>query len=88
MSNTKASIERLPVDKDGTSLSFLPVNHVYERMLLYLYQIVGVSVYFAESIDTIGDNLREIKPSVFTAVPRLLEKYMIKLLLKEKIYQE
>ena len=82
VSNAKACIERLPVDSTGKALSFLPVCHVYERMLLYLYQLVGVSIYFAESLDTIGDNLKEVKPQVFTAVPRLLEKVYDKIIAK------
>lgn len=82
LSNVKDSHPRLPVDSKATALSFLPVCHVYERMLLYLYQYTGVSVYFAESMDTIGDNLREVKPNVFTAVPRLLEKVYDKIIAK------
>lgn len=82
VSNTKACIERLPVDSNGRALSFLPLCHVYERMLLYLYQLTGVSIYFAESMDTIGDNLKEVKPDVFTAVPRLLEKVFDKIMAK------
>ncbi|NEQ51099.1 MAG: long-chain fatty acid--CoA ligase [Leptolyngbya sp. SIO3F4] len=75
LSNSIDSTKRLPVEEgDLRSLSFLPVCHVYERMLIYLYIINGVSIYFAESMETIGDNLREVKPQVFTAVPRLLEK--------------
>ncbi|MCH2235881.1 MAG: long-chain fatty acid--CoA ligase [Crocinitomicaceae bacterium] len=82
LSNVKACEPRLPVGHTAKSLSFLPVCHVYERMLLYLYQYTGVSVYFAESIDTIGDNLKEVKPNVFTAVPRLLEKVYDKIMAK------
>ncbi len=82
VSNSLACIERLPVDSNAKSLSFLPVCHVYERMLIYLYMITGVSVYFAESMETIGDNLREVKPEVFTAVPRLLEKVYDKIVAK------
>lgn len=74
VSNCKASIERLPTNDTADGLSFLPVCHVFERMILYLYQITGVSIYFAESIDTIKENIAEVKPHVFTAVPRLLEK--------------
>lgn len=72
--NTKGSRPRLPVDENATGLSFLPLCHVYERMITYLYQLTGVSLYYAESIDTLVDNIGEIKPHVFTAVPRLLEK--------------
>lgn len=74
LSNVVSCAPRVPVVYGDKSLSFLPVCHVYERMLLYLYQYLGISVYFAESIDTISDNLNEIKPEVFTAVPRLIEK--------------
>ena len=56
------------------ALSFLPLNHVYERMLSYLYISKGMSVYYAESIDKIADNLKEVKPQMFVTVPRLLEK--------------
>lgn len=80
--NALSCIERLPVDATAKSLSFLPVCHIYERMLLYLYAVTGVSVYFAESMETIGDNLREVKPQVFTAVPRLLEKVYDKIVAK------
>ena len=82
VSNVVASIERVPVDHTHTAVSFLPVCHVYERMLLYLYQILGISVYFAESMETIGDDLRDVKPHVFTAVPRLLEKVYDKIMAK------
>ena len=61
-------------------LSFLPLCHVYERMLNYLYQYLGISIYYAESIDAIGDNLKEVKPEIFVAVPRVLEKIYDKVL--------
>jgi long-chain acyl-CoA synthetase len=72
--NVKGSFPRLPVTNASKGLSFLPLCHVYERMITYLYQVTGVSLYYAESIETIKDNIVEIKPHVFTAVPRLLEK--------------
>ena len=81
-SNVHASIPRIPVNNEHTALSFLPICHVYERMLVYLYQILGISVYFAESMDTIGDDLKDVKPHVFTAVPRLLEKVYDKIIAK------
>lgn len=56
------------------ALSFLPLNHIFERMVTYIYISAGISIYYAENMDTIGDNLREVKPMVFTTVPRLLEK--------------
>jgi long-chain acyl-CoA synthetase len=56
------------------ALSFLPLNHIFERMISYVYLYSGTSIYYAESLDTIGDNLKEVKPQVFSTVPRLLEK--------------
>ena len=55
-------------------LSFLPLNHIYERMITYLYLFCSSSIYYAESMDTIGENLKEVKPQMFVTVPRLLEK--------------
>lgn len=74
ISNFKAVKEIPPVGEEGRALSYLPLCHIYERMLVYLYQYLGISVYYAESPATVGDNLREIKPHIFTTVPRLLEK--------------
>ncbi len=56
------------------ALSFLPLNHIFERMVSYIYISTGISIYYAESLETIGDNLKEVKPTLFTTVPRLLEK--------------
>ncbi len=65
----------MPCFPPGTrALSFLPLNHIFERMVTYLYLFKGLSIYYAESLDTIGDNLKEVKPHLFTTVPRLLEK--------------
>lgn len=82
MSNAKNCVERLPVGNDAKALSFLPLCHVYERMLTYLYQITGVSIYYAESMDTIGENIREVKPDIFAAVPRLIEKVYDRIIAK------
>ena len=80
-SNAINSATRLPLDEGSAkSLSFLPVCHVYERMLQYMYQYSGVSIYFAESIEAISDNLKEVKPEVMSAVPRLLEKVYDKII--------
>jgi long-chain acyl-CoA synthetase len=59
---------------DSKVLSFLPLNHIFEKMVTYIYLYSGISIYYAESLETIGDNLREVKPNGFTTVPRLLEK--------------
>jgi long-chain acyl-CoA synthetase len=82
LSNVYGSYPRIPGDSNSRSLSFLPVCHVYERMLHYLYMTAGFSIYFAESLDTIGDNIREVKPHVFSAVPRLIEKVYEKIISK------
>lgn len=60
--------------EEGKSLSFLPLCHVYERTLNYLYQYLGISIYYAESLATITDNIKEIHPDMMCCVPRLLEK--------------
>ncbi|NER12021.1 AMP-binding protein [Leptobacterium flavescens] len=83
VSNAINSSVRFPIhDGEAKALSFLPVCHIYERMLIYLYQYRGVSIYFAESIEAISDNLKEVKPDVMTAVPRLLEKVYDKIYAK------
>ncbi|MDN6280016.1 MAG: AMP-dependent synthetase/ligase [Psychroflexus sp.] len=82
-SNAINSSTRLPTETGrANALSFLPICHIYERMLHYLYQINGVTIYFAESIEAISDNLKEVKPDVMSAVPRLLEKVYDKIIAK------
>lgn len=68
--------------RGGKALSFLPLNHIFEKMVSYIYINAAVSIYYAESMDTIGENLKEVKPIVFTTVPRLLEKVYEKILAK------
>ncbi len=83
ISNTLDSAPRLPNNNKGIkALSFLPICHVFERMILYLYQYGGIEIYFAESIETISDNLKEVKPNIMTAVPRLYEKVYDKIYAK------
>jgi long-chain acyl-CoA synthetase len=83
VSNVLDSASRIPFEPGKSrALSFLPICHIFERMILYLYQYYGVSVYFGESIDKISDNLKEVKPTVITAVPRLLEKVYDKIYAK------
>lgn len=74
LSNVMASMPCFPPGQNMKSLSFLPLNHIFERMVTYLYLFSGTSIHYAESLDTIGDNLKEVKPEMFTTVPRLLEK--------------
>lgn len=80
ISNFKACVRILPFGEEGRALSYLPLCHIYERMLNYLCQYAGVSVYYAESIATIGDNVKEVKPNLISTVPRLLEKIYDKII--------
>ncbi len=82
ISNSLASQNLCPFQSYWKALSFLPLNHVYERMLTTLYMYLGISIYYAESLETIGDNLKEVKPEVFSTVPRLLEKVYDKIVAK------
>lgn len=82
VSNVKASVKMLPIDHTKTVLSFLPLCHIFERMVIYTYMAAGCSVYYAESMDTIADNLKEVRPHFFTSVPRLLEKVYDKIVNK------
>ncbi|HEU4495695.1 MAG TPA: long-chain fatty acid--CoA ligase, partial [Flavobacterium sp.] len=83
VSNVLGSEKRIPFKAGKTkALSFLPICHIFERMVVYLYQYYGVGIYFAESIDKLSDNLKETKPHVITAVPRLLEKVYDKIYAK------
>ncbi len=83
VSNVLSSKKRVPLDYgNDIALSFLPICHVFERMILYLYQYCGVSIYFAEAIEKLSENAQEIKPNVMTAVPRLYEKIYDKIYAK------
>ena len=83
VSNVLDSASRIPFD-EGTSvaLSFLPICHIFERVILYIYQYYSVSIYFAESIEKLSENIKEVKPTVFSVVPRLLEKVYDKIIAK------
>ena len=83
VSNVLGSEQRIPFNAGKTrALSFLPICHIFERMVVYLYQYYGVAIYYAESIDKLSDNIKEVKPNVITAVPRLLEKVYDKIIAK------
>ncbi len=82
VSNFTDSTPIVPVDHTAKALSFLPLCHIFERMITYLYFRIGVSIYYAESMETIADNLKEVKPQIFTTVPRLLEKVYDKIVAK------
>jgi len=82
-SNTLDSSKRLPdIGTETRVLSFLPICHVFERLLIYLYQYAGASIYYAEGLDKIADNAQEIKPNIMSVVPRLLEKVYDKIIAK------
>jgi long-chain acyl-CoA synthetase len=74
VSNVLACDGFVPFASWWKALSFLPLNHVYERMISTLYLYNGVSIYYAEGLETIGDNLKEIQPQIFVSVPRLIER--------------
>lgn len=69
-------------DESARALSFLPLNHIFERMVSFIYISSGTSIYYAESLDTIAENLKEVKPALFATVPRLLEKTYEKIMAK------
>lgn len=82
VSNALYSKDSFPfTDAPGDKvLSFLPLNHIFEKCVTYIYMFSGISIYYAESLETIGDNLKEVKPEGFTTVPRLLEKVFEKIM--------
>ncbi len=82
LSNVEGVYRIFPVDQYSRGLSYLPLCHVYERMNIYTYHYLGVSIYYAENMGTIGDNIREICPHILTTVPRLLEKVYDKIINK------
>ncbi len=83
-SNVRLSKESFPFEDaaNAKALSFLPLNHIFEKTCSYIYLFSGIGIYYAENLETIGDNLKEIKPECFTTVPRLLEKVFEKIMAK------
>ena len=82
LSNVMDSLPCFPPGEHLRTLSFLPLNHIFERMITYLYLYKGTAISYAESLETIGDNLKEVKPHLFTTVPRLLEKVYDRIMIK------
>ncbi|WP_310560444.1 long-chain fatty acid--CoA ligase [Flavobacterium sp.] len=83
VSNVLDSSDRIPFDVGKSrALSFLPICHIYERMVTYIYQYYGCAIYFGESIEKISDNIKEVQPTVMTGVPRLIEKVYDKIIAK------
>ncbi len=85
LSNVRAVYNIFPVDETSRGLSYLPLCHVYERMVNYVLQYLGVSIYYAENMATIVDNIQDIKPHIMTTVPRLLEKVYDKIMAKGRV---
>jgi len=86
LSNAMASgdvLGQIPIE-NKRAFSFLPVNHIFEKMCSYIYLFFGFSIYYAENMDTIGLNIREVQPYIFTAVPRVLEKVFEKIIIEGK----
>ncbi|MBV9926292.1 MAG: long-chain fatty acid--CoA ligase [Acidobacteria bacterium] len=82
VSNLAGTSERLAFEPDDVALSVLPLSHVFERGAMYMYLHHGAKVYFAEAIERVGDNMREVRPTIVVAVPRLFEKIYARI--KEK----
>jgi long-chain acyl-CoA synthetase len=83
VSNVLDSANRIPFDEGkSVALSFLPICHIYERMVTYIYQYYSCSIYFGESMDKISDNIKEVHPTVMTGVPRLIEKVYERIIAK------
>jgi long-chain acyl-CoA synthetase len=82
LSNVMSVLPHFGLDRATRVVSFLPLNHIFERMVTYLYLFTGSNIYYAESLETLGDNLKDVKPHMFTTVPRLLEKIYEKILKK------
>ena len=82
LSNVNSIQQIMPINSTHRVLSFLPICHIFERTAVYYYMKIGASIYYAESIDKVGENLKEIKPNYFTTVPRLLEKIYDKIMEK------
>ncbi len=84
VSNVINGVKSFPFEDDinGRSLSFLPLNHIFERIVCYIFIYTAHSIYFAESMESIGENLKEAKPTIFCTVPRLLEKVYEKIMAK------
>lgn len=83
VSNVLDSANRIPFEEGKSrALSFLPICHIYERMVTYIYQFYGCAIYFGESIEKISENIKEVQPTVMTGVPRLIEKVYEKIITK------
>ncbi len=80
LSNVEACKGLFPIEQGDITVSFLPLSHVFERMVNYYYQSIGASIYYADNLATIGDVIKEVKPHIFMTVPRMLEKTFDKII--------
>lgn len=80
LADTCSSEYSFPVQRGDRALSFLPVCHAYERVFQYVYMYKGLTIFFAQSMDTIGEDFKSVKPHIFSAVPRVLEKVYEKIM--------
>ena len=80
LSNVNSISQIMPINNSHRAISFLPICHIFERTAVYFYMKIGSGIYYAESIEKVGDNLKEVKPNYFTTVPRLLEKIYDKIM--------
>jgi long-chain acyl-CoA synthetase len=82
LSNVMSTLPNFPLGMNIRTISFLPLNHIFERMVTYIYLFAGASIHYAESLENLGENFKEVKPEMFTTVPRLLEKVYEKIMAK------
>jgi long-chain acyl-CoA synthetase len=82
LSNVMSILPEFNVDRGSRVISFLPLNHIFEKTVSYFYMFAGCHIHYAESLETLGDNIRETKPEMFSTVPRLLEKVFEKIMAK------
>lgn len=82
LSNVMSTLPHFPLTMNTRVISFLPLNHIFERMVTYIFLFAGACIHYAESLDSLGENFKEVKPEMFTTVPRLLEKVYEKILAK------
>jgi long-chain acyl-CoA synthetase len=82
LSNVMSTLPDFPIGLNTRVISFLPLNHIFERMVTYVFLFAGASIHYAESLEHLGENIKEVKPEMFTTVPRLLEKVYEKILAK------
>jgi long-chain acyl-CoA synthetase len=82
LSNVMATLPYFPLQVGTRTLSFLPLNHIFERTVLYVYLFAGCTIHYVESMETLGDTIREVKPQMFATVPRLLEKVYERIMAK------